>query len=172
MVTRNFCFETSINGVRKQLNVKAPMKDGAVITCKFCPQELLTGGLSFITFLNGEAMDEFIFDCQKQCAGMQVAGHNVAKFDAHVAGLMVTVNDHISRCGRLIFGDLLLYMDCFAFLLEADGFSDSEIRNAYPQIVRSIVELYPNYIFNTQDLSPFKGSHFDFVLFNACNTRY
>ena len=172
METKNFCFYTSINGVQKKLNVKAPVENGAVITHKYCPQELLTGGLSFITVVNGEGIDEFILDCQKQCAGMRAAGNNVSKLDAHVAGLMASVNDHISRCGRLIFGDLLIYMDCFALLLEADGFSDSEIRNSYPQIVRSIVELYPDYIYNTRDLSPFKGSHFDFVLFNACHTKY
>lgn len=172
METRNFCFETSINGVQKKLNVRAPVENGGVITNKYCPQELLTGGLSFITAINGERIDEFILDCQKQCAGMRVAGNNISKLDAHVAGLMASVNDHISRCGRLIFGDLLIYMDCFALLLEADGFSDSEIRNSYPQIVRSIVELYPDYIYNTRDLSPFKGSHFDFVLFNACHTKY
>lgn len=172
METRNFYFETSINGVQKKLNVIAPIENGAVITNKYCPQEILTGGLPFITSINGEGLDEFILDCQKQCAGMRDAGKRVSKLDAHVAGLMTSVNDHISRCGRLIFGDLLIYMDCFALLLEADGFSDSEIRNSYPQIVRSIVELYPDYIYNTKDLSPFKGSHFDTVLFNACHTKY
>mgnify|MGYP007025275340 CR=1 FL=1 len=30
--------------------------------------------------------------------------------------------DHLARCGRLIFGDLLIYMDCFSLLLEGDGF--------------------------------------------------
>lgn len=172
MEIKNFCFEASTNGVQKKLNVKVPVEKGAVITNKYCPQELLTGGLKFITAVNGEGMDEFIRDCQKQCDGMSAAGNNVSKLDAHVAGLMVSVNDHLSRCGRLIFGDLLIYMDCFALLLEADGFSDSEIRNSYPQIVRSIIELYSDYIYNTRDLSPFKGSHFDLVLLNACHTKY
>ena len=64
-------------------------------------------------------------------------------------------------------GDLLIYMDCFSLLLEADGFPEEEIRTIYPRVTRSIVELYPDYIFNTADLSPFKGSHFDFVLYNV-----
>lgn len=75
--------------------------------------------------------------------------------------------DHLTRCGRLIFGDLLIYMDCFSLLLEADGFSAAEIRDIYPRVTRTIVELYPEHIFNTNDLSPFKDSHFDFVLFNV-----
>lgn len=172
MDTMTFSFETSIGGVEKTLNVKAPVENGGVITNKYCPQDLLTGGLSFITAVNGEGMDEFILDCRKQCEGMRVAGYKASKLDAHVAGLMASVNDHLSRCGRLIFGDLLIYMDCFALLLEADGFSEADIRNSYPRIVRSIVELYPDYIFNTRDLAPFKGSHFDIVLFNACHTKY
>lgn len=171
MEIQSFGFETSINGVQKTLNVKAPVENGAVITHKYCPQELLTGGLPFVTAVNGEATDEFILDCRKQCAGMRAAGNGVSRLDAHVAGLMASVNDHISRCGRLIFGDLLIYMDCFSLLLEADGFSESEIRNSYPRIVRSIVELYPDYIYNTTDLSPFKGSHFDFMLLDACEIK-
>lgn len=164
METKCFCFETTISGVRTKLIVKAPVENDGVITNKYCPRELLTGGLAFIRAVNGEGIEEFIQDCQKQCAGMRAAGSNVSKLDAHVAGLMASVNDHLSRCGRLIFGDLLIYMDCFALLLEADGFSDSEIRDSYPRIARSIVELYPDYICNTSDLSPFNGTHFDFML--------
>jgi hypothetical protein len=37
----------------------------------------------------------------------------------------------------------------------------------YPRVARTIVELYPNYIKNTADLTPFKGSHFDYVLYNV-----
>ncbi len=98
---------------------------------------------------------------------MEAAGVQDTLLDVHIAGLMAIVMDHLSRCGRLIFGDLLIYMDCFSLLLEADGFSDEEIKDIYPRVTRTIVELYPDYIFNTADLSPFKGSYFDIVLFNA-----
>lgn len=157
METRNFCFETSINGVHKDLYVKVPVKNGTLITCKYCPQDLLIEDVSFIKVVNGEGINEFILDCQKQCLGMRVAGCNVSKFDAHMAGLMISVNNHISRYGRLIFGDLLNYMDCFALLMEADGFSDSEIRNSYPQIVRAIVEQYLDYIYITPGTNSIQG---------------
>lgn len=166
METKNFCFDTSINGVQKKLNVKAPVENGAVITHKYCPQELLTGGLSFITAVNGEEIDEFIFDCQKQCAGMRTAGNNVSKLDAHVAGLMVSVNDHISRCGRLIFGDLLIYLDCYALLLEADGFPEHEIRNSYIHVCRSVTQLYGDYVLNTANLAPLHLTPIYFILFS------
>lgn len=170
METAKFNFTATIQGKSKVLGVEVPKLHGGVRTDKFCPQELLTGGCNplgaLIEAINGEAQEEFISDCQKQLLAMDAAGMQKTLLDVHIAGLMATVMDHLARCGRLIFGDLLIYMDCFSLLLEADGFPEEEIRAIYPRVTRSIVELYPNYIFNTSDLSPFKGSHFDFVLNN------
>ena len=167
METKRFCFPGNIHGNQKDFIVKAPVENGGVYTNKYCPQDLLTGGVSFIKAVNGDVISEFIADCQKQVIAMSTAGVNETRLDTHIAGLMAVVMDHLARCGRLIFGDLLIYMDCFSLLLEADDFSDEEIREIYPRVTRTIVELYPDYIFNTVDLSPFKGSHFDFVLFNV-----
>ena len=167
METRRFKFSGNINGKRKELIIKAPVENGSVYTNKYCPQDLLTGGLTFMTPVYGELIDEFITDCQKQVVAMEGAGLQKTLLDVHIAGLTAVVMDHLARCGRLIFGDLLIYMDCFSLLLEADGFSKEEICEIYPRVTRTIIELYPDYIFNTADLSPFKGSHFDFVLFNV-----
>ena len=167
METKRLCFSGNIQGRQIDFIVKAPVENGGVCTNKYCPQDLLTGGVSFIKAINGEVLDEFVADCQKQVIAMEAAGIQRSLLDVHIAGLMAVVMDHLARCGRLIFGDLLIYMDCFSLLLEADDFSDEEIREIYPRVTRTIVELYPDYIFNTVDLSPFKGSHFDFVLFNV-----
>ena len=166
METTKFCFSGTIQGHQKTFIVKVPVENGGVYTHKFCPADLLSGGISFVEAVNGEVIGEFIADCQKQVIAMSTAGVNETRLDTHIAGLMAVVMDHLARCGRLIFGDLLIYMDCFSLLLEADGFSDEEIREIYPRVTRTIVELYPDYIFNTVDLSPFKGSHLDVVLFN------
>ena len=166
METRKFNFTGNIEGAKKELIVSAPVENGGVYTNKYCPQALLTGGISFVTAVNGEILGEFLADCQKQVMAMEAAGKQATLLDVHIAGLVAVVMDHLARCGRLIFGDLLIYMDCFSLLLEADGFSEKEIKEIYPRVTRTIVELYPDYIFNTTDLSPFKGSHFDFVLFN------
>lgn len=167
METRRFSFAGYINGKRKELIVQAPVENGGVHTNKYCPHELLTGGISFVTAVNGEIIEEFIADCQKQVVAMEAAGVQATRLDVHIAGLMAVIMDHLARCGRLIFGDLLIYMDCFSLLLEADGFSEAEIREIYPRVTRQIVELYPDRVFNTLDLSPFKGSRFDFILLNA-----
>lgn len=167
MELQEFKFTGVIQGKVKHLTVKAPIENGGVRADKFCPQDLLTGGLCFVTAINGETASEFITDCTKQVRAMEVAGNEGSLLDVHIAGLMAAVMDHLFRCGRLIFGDLLIYMDCFSLLLEADGFTETEICEIYPRVTRTIVELYPDYIFNTADLSPFKGSHFDLVLFNV-----
>lgn len=167
MENKTFTFSGSVQGESKTYRVTVPVDNGGVYTNKFCPQDLLTGGISFVTAVNGEIVNEFVADCQKQVIGISAAGKCATRLDAHVGGLMAIVMDHLGRCGRLIFGDLLIYMDVFSLLLEADGFTDSEIREIYPRITRTVVELYPDYTFNTADLSPFKGSHFDFVLFNV-----
>lgn len=70
METRKFSFNGNINGKRKELIVQAPVENGGVYTDKYCPQDLLTGGISFVTAVNGEVIGEFITDCQKQVVAM------------------------------------------------------------------------------------------------------
>ena len=172
MKTTRFKFNTNILGIAKALYVEVPILPEGVRTNKFCPSELLIGGCnplgSLIEPINGEGREEFISDCRKQVLAMEAAGMQRTLLDVHIAGLMAAVMDHLARCGRLIFGDLLIYMDCFSLLLEADAFDKMEIKKMYPRILRSIIELYPNYVFNTFDLSPFKGSQFEFILKNIC----
>ena len=158
-----FNFTIKNRGHNRVLSFTLPTQNGGVITNQYCPQMLLTGGLSFVTAVNGECIPEFEDDCRKQIVGMEAAGGN-STVDTHIAGLMAAVMDHINRCGRLIFGDLLIYMDVFSHLLVADGHSDAEVKNIYPRILRSVVELYPEYIKNTADLSQFKGSVYDIIL--------
>ena len=53
METQNFNFVGNINGHRKKLVVITPVENGGVYTNKYCPQELLTGGLGFVVAVNG-----------------------------------------------------------------------------------------------------------------------
>ena len=49
MELQEFKFTGVIQYKVKHLSVKAPIENGGVRTDKFCPQDLLTGGLSFVT---------------------------------------------------------------------------------------------------------------------------
>ena len=159
-------FDTEILGESRTFIVEVPYQDGVVATSKFCPTELMAGTVDLMAAVRGESLDKFMTDCRQQLMAMSKTREADTLLDAHIAGLMAVVMDHLARCGRLIFGDLLIYMDCFSLLLEADGFSEDEIQEIYPRVARTIVDLYPDHVFNTTDLSPFKGSHFDFVLCN------
>lgn len=147
-----------------RLRVAVPVVNDGVVTNKYCPQELVTGGLPFIEAINGESVDEFIADCQKQVIAMGETDGAQSKMDRHIGGLMAVVMDHLSRCGRLIFGDLLIYVDCFAHLLAADGFSEDEVKEVYPRVTKSIVDLYPDYVKSTTDLSQFNQTPLYFIL--------
>lgn len=63
---QKFNFTGIINGVCKELIVHAPVENGGVYTNKYCPQDLLTGGINFMKVVNGEVLSEFKADCQKQ----------------------------------------------------------------------------------------------------------
>lgn len=167
MLTKIFHFK----GRGKTYSIEIPIENGGVRTDKFCPQELLTGGISIISAINGETEDEFLSDCQKQVMAMDLTAPATPAVDRHIAGLMAVVMDHFSRCGRIIFGDLLIYLDCFSLLLEADGFAEAEIRRMYPRVAKTIADLYPDHVFNTADLSLFKGSHFDLILTALVNGK-
>ncbi len=163
---QKFSFKSQIAGNVKTISFYAPTQNGNVITNKYCPQELLTGGLPFVTAINGESIGEFISDCQIQVDAFSSSLNRGTIMETHIGGLMSAITAHLNRCGGLIFGDLLIYMDCFSYLLQADGICDKDIRYAYPRILRSIVELYADYIKNTADLAEFKGSRMDFILSN------
>ena len=66
METRRFSFVAKINNKIKELSFQVPVENGGVYTNKYCPQDLLTGGISFVTAVNGEILEEFIADCQNR----------------------------------------------------------------------------------------------------------
>ena len=185
---KQFKYNLRSGGEPRTLSFAIPYENGSVITNRYCPQQLLTGGLPhIIDAVNGESISEFDQDCRNQILGIESAGNlvtaraeppssleryaersrdysNVPKIDAHIAGLMAAVMNHINCCGRLIFGDLLIYVDVFSYLLAADGYSEKEVKTIYPRILRSIVDLYPGYVKNSFDLSPIRGSALDNIL--------
>ena len=61
-------------------------------------------------------------------------------------------------CKRIIYNDLLIYIDCFALLLKADGFSTEFVKETYLQVVKMLIDLYGTDLKDQYTLQPFKYS--------------
>lgn len=164
MTSTTISFKAKLHGEEKSLSVTVPVSNGAVVTNHYCPQELLYAGSSYIRVITGESIEAFTEDCKTQLQAMADVDMSHSRLDVHVAGLMATVMCHIGKCNRIIFGDLLIYMDVFSLLLRADGFNEEEIKAMYPKITRTIVDLYPDKVFNSADNSKFIGGVYDKIL--------
>lgn len=145
-------FDTEILGKPHTYVVEVPYQDGVVATSEFCPTELLSGTVDLMAAIRGESLDKFMADCHMQLHAMSKIKEADTDLDRHIGGLMAVVMDHLSRNKLISFGDLLMYVDCFSLLLKAGGFDSAEIRNMYPRITHTILELYPDFISNVPDV--------------------
>ena len=150
-------FDTEILGEPRTYVVEVPYQEGIVATSEFCPTELLSGTIDLMAAIRGESLDKFMTDCRMQLLAMSKIKEEDTDLDRHIGGLMAVVMDHLSRNKKIVFGDLLLYIDCFSLLLKSAGFSSSEIKDIYPRVTRSIVDLYPDYIDSNEDGEPFSS---------------
>ena len=168
MENKIFIFEGVIQREKKTFKMSLPLERNYVITNRFCPDELLTGGANLFSGANqGELADDFAADCKLQIKAMEDINEPMSLIDIHVGGLMAAVGTHINRCGRLIFGDLLIYVDCFSYLLAADGFGEEEIKLLYPKVTKSIVDLCPEYVKNSVNLEPLRTTRMYEILARA-----
>lgn len=148
-------FDTEIHGEPRTYIVEVPYLEGTVATSEFCPTELLSGTVELMAAIRGESLDKFMTDCRMQLLAMSKITEADTDLDRHIGGLMAVVMEHFSRKKKIDFGDLLMYVDCFSLLLKAAGFSPDEIKDIYPHVTRSIVDLYPDYIYNNTEDEPF-----------------
>jgi len=158
-MNKQFTFSIKKNGYLQKCSFAAPIENGFVITNNYCPNALIVGEGSFFSQVvvpqNGETEEEFIQDCQNIVNKSNTISDNDIFFCLG-QGLITVVSAHINRCGRLLFQDLLLYMDCFAYLLKGTGYADSEIRRVYPIITKQIVDLTSQYVKDSHTLIPFQ----------------
>ncbi|MDE6027986.1 MAG: hypothetical protein K2G23_07940 [Muribaculaceae bacterium] len=146
MESLRLSFEANILGERKNLIVEVPYSNGLVATSEFCPTEYLSGSVELMAAVRGETLDKFMADCRHQLIAMEKITEADTPLDAHIGGLMAAVMDRLSRKGSITFAELLSYADCFSLLLKGSGFDSEEIREIYPRLIRTIIELYPENI--------------------------
>ena len=139
-------FDTGSGDDLKEYVVEVPYKEGIVITSEFCPTELISGDIDLLAAFRGEPLDRFMEDCRKQVLAMSQIKEAESRIDLHIGGLMAVVMDHLSRNKTIRYGDLLIYVDCFALLLKGAGFEEKEIREIYPRVTQTIKDLYSDYL--------------------------
>lgn len=94
----------------------------------------------------------------------------IHRMDKYMDGLLRIVDNHIARCGRLLFCDLLMYVDCLAYLCYAsDLMTESQIVTNYASWVKFIVELRKCNLFCSSfwGVTSFEGS-FNETHLNSC----
>lgn len=160
-MNKQFSFSILINGSFRVCNFEIATENGFVITNYYCPKSLLIGESELsqmMTPLNGESEMEFIHDCQNIVnKANSKPKYNI--FSCFEQALSTVIDEHINRCGRLIFGDLLLYVDCFAYLLKSVGFMDADIKRYYPCVVKRIVDSKYQYVKESQTLMPIQSTN-------------
>lgn len=158
-MNKQFSFLIKVKGVIGKYSFVAPVENGFVITNYFCPNPLIIGESSFLSQIatpqQGESEGEFVQDCQN----IVNKSNEICDDDVMFClgqGLFSVVTAHINRCGRLLFQDLLLYMDCFAYLLKAVGYAEADIKHAYLFITKKIVDITNQYVKDSHTLLPFR----------------
>ncbi len=146
-------FDTEISGEPRTYTVEVPYQNGIVATSEFCPTELLSGAVDLMAAIRGESLDKFMSDCKSQLIAISKITEADTDLDRHIGGLMAVVMDHLSRNKVISFGELLIFVDCFSLLLKAAGYDREEIREMYPRITGTIMDLYPDYIDKGMNIS-------------------
>ncbi len=141
-------FDAVISGEPRSYIVEVPYNEGIVATSEFCPTELLSGRIDLMAAIRGESLDKFMEHCKLQLIAMSKINEADTELDRHIGGLMAVVMDHISRKKTINYGDLLIYIDCFSLLLKAADFDSNEIREIYPHVAKTIINLYTDNIEN------------------------
>ena len=92
------------------------------------------------------------------------------KIEKYKDGLLKLIDEHISRCGRILFCDLLMYVDCLAYLCYAsDLMTEEQIRSNYASWAKFVVDRRKNSVqcSGRWGISSFVGSNNERDL-NSC----
>lgn len=152
METLRLNFDAKIMGKPETFIVEVPYQNGIVATSEFCPTEFLSGSVDLMAAIRGESLDKFMSDCRRQLLAISKITEAETNLDRHIGALMAVIMDHISRHNQISFSELLTCIDCFSLLLKAAGFDKNEIREIYPRVTKTILELYPDYVVQSKSL--------------------
>ena len=152
-----FAFEAHVNGCPQRISFRLPVMNGSnhVITNQFRP-DIYPKSDVIVGFQSGESISEFYNDCTNILS--EASRSSEEGVDALVDGLITVIKAHIARCGRLIFGDLMIYIDCWAHILKGGGVSEQDVRDYYSVELGILVSGFLPHIKDDSTLAPFSGT--------------
>ncbi len=150
-----FVFNPQINGFPTRIEMTLPVSSNYVITNQYRP-DIYPMSAAIVGMQAGEIISEFYADCNNIINAASASQKR--EVDALVEGLISVVKSHIQRCGRLIFGDLMIYLDCWAHILKGAGLTDQEVKDCYSVELGILVAVFLPHIKDDSTLLPFKGT--------------
>lgn len=151
-----FVFSTDIKGVPKRISFNLPTTSSFVITNQYRPNLYSETALPIVNMQAGEDIKDFYNDCNNILTAASCSSQEGV--DALVDGLIAVIKAHIAKCGRLIFGDLMIYIDCWAHILKGGGVSDQDVKDYYSVELGILVSGFLPHIKDDSTLAPFSGT--------------
>lgn len=124
------------SGPTRQVEIRLPIVDNRV--CCFVNSDSKS-------IRNTYLLAEFIGCLEHQARAMTLiedASNSV--IDCHIGGLMASIMSYISAKNQITMAIIEMYMDCFCYMLYADGFAKEDIVKMRPSIIQTIKELCPS----------------------------
>lgn len=157
----HFSFNAILCNQSKVFSFDVPTNGQGVITNRFCPKDFLAPqgqGLMYnsITPVHGEGLFEFKLDCENFAKAITESKYQSSnnKWDIYCDALDYIIATHINRCGRLLFNDLLIYLDIYSYFLYADGVNENNIKLNYPRFANQYLKNIPEYLKDSMTLQP------------------
>lgn len=142
---KTLVFEAKIRKEFISISINIPIGYGEyAITNMYRPIDLFQSPFSFVPLEDGESLLEFQQDCANIIETVKRFSNVTA--EEYLSGLKNVVKSHIRRCGRLILGDLMIYIDCFSHIMRALGESVETVKHFYPIALAEIVLECKDYI--------------------------
>ncbi len=134
----NFDFSIRREGKMFNFRISLPeIQSGFVVTSNIRPN-WLTNPNNIMQFEGGESCEEFKRDCQRMVN--HVNNDNQDFENSMSSALFESVNNHMQRYGRLMLNDLLLYIDCWAYILNNTALTLADTHTAYSSVLAFICQ--------------------------------
>ena len=174
-----YSYNICIQGKLYHYSFNVPELDDYVFTNRFCPNVFLHRDGNPILGMdpfpkNGQKKTDFNSDCNKFANYLELSDYNS---QYHIDGIAVfydalekIVVEHVNKHGRLVFIDLLMYVDIMCYFLFADRGETAEhdIRKFYPTYVMFVINGLGDYVRDSWTLLPIQGTPMYNVVKGLC----